>query len=70
MPVTRMTTPTRSSQVLAIANSIDTLDGRNSSPTAIQFQILPRISWAASSNRLGRNDRFERRLQRRRASWT
>ncbi len=53
MPITRISTPTRSSQLLAMAYSIETPSGTSSSPTMIQRQIFRRISLAAVSKRLG-----------------
>ena len=51
MPVTRTTTPTRNSQLVAMAYSTETWVGRCSSPTTIQFQIFCNVSKAAFSKR-------------------
>jgi len=64
MPMTRITTPIRSSHVLAMANSMDTPAGRCSSPTTSQFQIRSRISLAAVSKRLGSRTGRCRAVQR------
>ena len=62
-PITRISTPMRSSQLLAMAYSRETPSGSWSSPTMIQFHVFRKISLAAVSKRLGSRGAASGRVQ-------